>query len=59
MAWPKGVPRNKKENEVAATMEQQIDRELVADITPSTGQNDLVNTFLAAMRQMRDRKSVV
>jgi redox-regulated HSP33 family molecular chaperone len=52
MAWPKGVPRKRKEIEVATTTEQQTDRELVADVMPSTGSNDLVTAFLTAMRQM-------
>lgn len=54
MAWPKGVPRKPQEEKVETEglNEPILEAAVTQAVTPSTGSNDLVSAFLAAMKQM-------
>lgn len=56
MAWPKGKSRKPKEEIVESATEGLnepiLEAAVTQAVTPSTGSNDLVAAFIAAMRQM-------
>jgi hypothetical protein len=56
MAWPKGVSRKPQEAKVESATEGLsepiLETAITQAVTPSTGSNDLVAAFMAAMKQM-------